>query len=185
MNASKVLLCTWIFLFSAMAGTRAADNVLITEFMAANNGTLPDENGDAETWIELHNAGTNVVNLDGWSLTDKSTQLTQWRFPATNFPPGTYMTVWASSKNRRVPGAPLHTNFRLNNEGEYLALVRPDGITIASAYPPPFSPQVNGVSYGFPVAPMVTTLIPVGAIARVLVPTDASLDSSWMTPNFD
>ncbi|HTD86259.1 MAG TPA: lamin tail domain-containing protein, partial [Candidatus Binatia bacterium] len=185
MNASKVLLCTWIFLFSAMAGARAADNVLITEFMAVNNGTLLDENGDAEDWIELHNAGTNVVNLDGWFLTDKSTQLTQWRFPATNFPPGTYMIVWASSKNRRVPGAPLHTNFRLNNEGEYLALVRPDGITIASSYPPPFSPQVNGVSYGFPVAPMTTTLIPTGAVARVLVPTDASLDSSWMTPSFD
>ena len=41
--------------------------------------------------------------------------------------PGDFLVVFASNKDRRIPGAVLHTNFSLRQEGEYLALVRPDG----------------------------------------------------------
>src|SRR5262245_45842235 len=109
---ARRLLCSLTLMLFCVLTTRAADNVLITEFMAVNDGVLRDEDGDAEDWIEIHNAGTNTVNLLGWFLTDKVSQLNQWSFPSTNLPPNGYMIVWASSKNRRVPGAPLHTNFR-------------------------------------------------------------------------
>ncbi len=174
------LLClgiTWV--------AAGADNVLITEFMADNDGTFLDEDGDASDWIELHNAGTNIVNLDGWFLTDAASKLTQWRFPATNLAPNRYLIVFASNKDRRVAGAPLHTNFKLSSGGEYLALVRPNGTTVASAYAPTFPAQLAGVSFGFPTVPMATTLISSGAMARVLVPTNASLDGTWMLSNFD
>ena len=48
--------------------------------------------------------------------------------------------------NRRTAGAPLHTNFKLSENGEYLALVRSDGTTVVSAYAPSFPPQVGHVS---------------------------------------
>ncbi len=183
MNAKK-LLCSLVLLFLCACFAHAADNVLITEFLAANDGTLRDEDDDAEDWIELHNAGTNTVNLLGWFLTDNVAQLTKWSFPSTNLPPNAYLIVWASSKNRRVPGAPLHTNFRLNNGGEYLALVRPDGVTVASAFAPAFPVQVEGVAYGITTIQTNVTLLPTGALARVLVPTDGSLDPIWITPGF-
>jgi putative tricarboxylic transport membrane protein len=53
---------------------RAADDLLITEFMAANGSTLPDEAGTFPDWIEIHNAGTNVVDpkLDATGVFVKS-----------------------------------------------------------------------------------------------------------------
>src|SRR5437868_1198413 len=98
------------FLFFALAPARAqaADSVFISEFMAVNDSTLQDEDGDFSDWIELHNAGANTVDLAGWFLTDKPSQLTEWSFPETNLPPNGYLIVFASGKDRRVPGAPLH-----------------------------------------------------------------------------
>src|SRR6185369_11273395 len=42
----------------------------------------------------------------------------------------------------------LHTDFKLDGDGEYLALVMPDGSTIASQYSPRFPQQRSDVSYG-------------------------------------
>jgi hypothetical protein len=163
----------------ALAAWASADEVLrISEFMANNNGPLLDEDGEASDWIEIHNAGTNTVNLDGWFLTDKSSELDQWQFPATNLAANAYMVVFASDKNHRVPGQPLHTNFKLNDGGEYLALVKPDRSTIAFAYAPNFPGQVPGVSYGIPVEQTATTLLSNGAPAKLLIPANDALGVS-------
>ena len=110
----------------------AADSVIISEFMAANTRTLADEDGAFEDWIELYNAGDAPVNLGGWFLTDDAANKTKWPFPATNLGPNQFLVVFASNKDRRVPGTNLHTNFKLTAAGEYLALTRPDGIARAS-----------------------------------------------------
>src|SRR5688572_13834536 len=96
-----------VFCLSVFA-LQAQDHVIISEFMASNSKTLADENGDFSDWIEIYNAGTNTVNLNGWLLADRNNQ---WSFPATNLPPNSFLIVFASNKNRRVPGRPLHTNF--------------------------------------------------------------------------
>src|ERR1043166_2926046 len=163
----------------------SAQDVRISEFMAVNDGPLTDEDGDYSDWIELHNAGATTVDLLGWYLTDKASDLTQWRFPSTNLPPNGYLIVFASGKNRRDSGAPLHTNFKLSGSGEYLALVRPDGTNIASSYEPVFPPQVGGISYGIPLQQTSITLISSGALARVFVPVDGSLGSNWTKNAFD
>ena len=126
---------------SAVAG-RAAESVFISEFMAANDGGLLDEDGDSSDWIELHNAGASPVNLNSWCLTDTPANLTRWRFPATNVAANGYLVVFASGKNRRTPGSPLHTDFKLAAAGQYLALVRPDGLTVVSAFAPAYPRQV-------------------------------------------
>lgn len=176
--------CALAICLAFIARTQAADNLIISEFMANNTGPLRDENGDAEDWIEIHNPGTNAVNLNGWYLSDNAALLTKWQFPATNIAPNGYLIVWASNKDRRVPGRPLHTNFRLNDAGEYLGLVRPD-LTIASQYAPAFPLQVPLVSYGVPLVQTVTTLVATGAAARVYVPTNDILGSTWLAPAFD
>ena len=120
----------------------------INEFMAVNDSTLTDEDGTKADWLELHNDGTSAVSVAGWYLTDAAASLTKWQFPATNIPAGGFCLVFASDKDRRVPGAPLHTNFKLSGDGEFLGLIMPDGITVAHAYAPAFPPQVPDVSYG-------------------------------------
>lgn len=121
----------------------------ISEFMASNTRTLADETGAFPDWIEIYNASAAAVNLEGWHLTDSVDNLTQWRFPATNLAGGRFLVVFASGNDRRVPGAPLHTSFQLTAGGEYLGLVKPDGVTIASEFKPVFPEQVLDVSYGF------------------------------------
>src|SRR4051812_35246101 len=72
----------------------------ITEFMAANNVTLNDEDGENSDWIEIQNQGATSANLGGWFLTDTANNLTKWQFPATNLPPSGILVVFASQKDR-------------------------------------------------------------------------------------
>jgi hypothetical protein len=178
------LLAVLTFLIAALL-VHAADNVVITEFMASNSSGLADEDGAREDWVEIFNAGTNTVDLLNWSLTDNAGNLTKWRFPSTNIAPGRYMVVFASNKNRRTPGAPLHTNFRLDpNPGEYLALVRPD-LTIAAQFSPAYPVQAQNISYGFAVTAATNTLTAAGTGGRFLVPTNFSHAPFWTDGSFD
>ena len=159
-------------------GAAAAQSVVISEFMASNTTTLTDEDGDYSDWIELYNSSANTVNLAGWYLTDKATDLTHWKFPSTNLGPSSFMVVFASNKNRRVPGAPLHTNFKLGASGDYLALVMPDGVTKATEFAPAFPPQYPDISYGYDMTGAVRTLVAPDAAVRTLVPT-SDIDPGW------
>ncbi|HLP77549.1 MAG TPA: lamin tail domain-containing protein, partial [Candidatus Paceibacterota bacterium] len=142
----------------------------ISEFMAANTRTLADENNSFEDWIEVQNTSATNVNLFDWSLTDSKGNPGKWRFPATNLPPGGFIVVFASNKDRRTPGARLHTNFKLDAAGEYLALVDPNG-TVATEFSPKFPPQVSDVSYGFSPGSTNVDIISAGADVRAFVPS--------------
>jgi hypothetical protein len=163
-----------------------SSQVFISEFMASNDKTLTDKDGQSSDWIEIHNAGPTAVNLDGWALTDDATALTKWRLPAEPLAAGGYLVVFASGKDLAVAGSELHTNFKLDGAGEYLALVRPDGVTIASECAPTFPEQHTDVSYGAAMQSTTTnlSLVSPGAAASVLVPTDASLETSWNDPAY-
>jgi hypothetical protein len=136
--------------------------------MASNRDGLADEDGDRPDWVELFNAGAAPVNLDGWFLTDSVTNLTKWRFPATNLAAGGYLVVFASGKDRTNAGAPLHANFQLDGDGEFLALVKPDGASLASQFAPVFPEQKADISFGRQVEKLA--LVSAGSAARVLVP---------------
>jgi hypothetical protein len=103
----------------------------ISEFMANNDGALiADEDHEFSDWIEIHNPSGTPAQLQGYFLTDDPADLRKWAFPSVTLAPNGYLIVFASGKNRTVPGAPLHTNFSLDADGEYLALVKPDGTIV-------------------------------------------------------
>ena len=113
--------------FVASAGAQVSEQVLITEFMASNESTLLDEDGEAEDWLELFNPTGAAIDLAGWTLTDDPADPTQWALPAVTIGAGEYLVVFASDKDRAVVGGELHTNFKLGAGGEYLGLYEPDG----------------------------------------------------------
>lgn len=131
----------------AAASIARADPV-ITEFMASNSTSLADDDGAFSDWVEIFNPDDAPVDLGGWYLTDSATAKTKWQFPAVILPSNGYLVVFASNKNRRDPTRPLHTNFALSADGEYLGLIQPDGETVASEFAPSFPAQRNDVSYG-------------------------------------
>ncbi len=160
-----------------------AGDVVINEFMAANATGLADEDGDHSDWIELYNQGAVAVDLEGWCLTDDAADPAKWRFPPITIESGGHLLVFASGKDRRDPAAPLHTGFRLSADGEYLALVMPDGATAAHEFSPSFPPQRTDISYGFVRA--VSTLVPPAVEARVLVPSDGAAGLDWTRADFN
>ena len=102
--------------------------IVITEFSASNEDLIEDEDGDSPDWIELYNRSDAPVLLAEWSLADSLDEGAQrWKFPAVTLQPGHFLVVFASGKNRAVPGTNLHTSFKLGSRGESLALHRPDG----------------------------------------------------------
>ena len=126
--------CSWV------EPPRAVPKVRINELVATGS-ELVDEDGEAFDWIELHNPSSEPVSLAGWSLADNPRRPGQWTFPEVTLPAGGYLLIRATGKDRRRPGRPLHTNFRLSSKGEYLGL-----------FSGPRKPLVvSEIAYGFPV----------------------------------
>ena len=137
---------------------------VISEFMASNDSTLKDGDGNASDWVEILNAGDEAIDLAGWHLTDDAAELNRWAFPAgqpslTVLEPGQLAVVFASGTRLDADDKPidpyidaagrLHANFRLDKDGEYLALVGPTGVvsefgTADTDYPE----QYTDISYG-------------------------------------
>lgn len=123
--------------------------VYINEFSAHEANAISDEDGESSDWIELFNAGSGATNLAGWSLSDDPALPRKWTFPNVVVEPGDYLVVFASGKDRREPGGALHTNFKLDKDGEYLGLVNLQGDPVAhSEFAPAYPPQYDGLVFG-------------------------------------
>ncbi|MBL9171931.1 MAG: lamin tail domain-containing protein [Verrucomicrobiales bacterium] len=101
-------------------------DVVINEIVAENQEGQKDEDEDPEDWIELHNRGTTAANLNGWAIGNTADADEAWVFPAVTLPPNGYLRIWASAKDRTDPGQPLHTDFKLNANGDTLRLYGPE-----------------------------------------------------------
>ncbi|MBE0537230.1 MAG: lamin tail domain-containing protein [Phycisphaerae bacterium] len=125
--------------------------ILINEFVASNQESLRDGDGNPSDWIELYNADTQAVTLAGWYLTDDADNLRKWPFPPhAVLAGGGYLIVFASGQSTDDyvdSKGYLHTNFALSRDGEYLALVSPGG-RVVHEYGPAFPPQQADISYG-------------------------------------
>ncbi len=160
---------------------------IITEFLADNSNSILDGNGNSSDWVEIFNAGDAAVDLDGWYLTDDAENLTQWQFPSRNLEAGEFLLVFASGDGVPDAGGNLHTNFGLDKNGDYLALVEPDGVSVASAFQlngVGFPDQVEDISYGIVQDATETVLISAGASVDVYVPGSEALGTTWTAVDF-
>ena len=124
---------------------RAQQTVRINEFMASNSETLADTDGEYSDWLEIYNPTSNPVDLTGWSLTDDQGDTRSWVFPEMELGAQEYLLVFASGKDLTDPAGELHAGFRIDADGEYLALFNSDGqrVTEFTAFPE----QQEDVSY--------------------------------------
>ena len=76
-----------------------AQNIRINEVVSSNS-VFFDEDGDTPDWIELHNSGTQNVNLGNWTISDDLNNLSKWSFPNITLPANDYLMLWASNKDR-------------------------------------------------------------------------------------
>lgn len=128
-------------LLSGLGEPAWTQTLVINEFLAGNGSTNFDQDGDASDWIELHNNGEARVNLEGFSLTDKSTERALWQFPDLALEASTYVLIWASGKDRK--GDELHTNFKLGKSGEFIGLYDAQGAAVDTML---FGAQTDDIS---------------------------------------
>ena len=161
---------------------------IISEFVASNETSLIDEDGDSPDWIEIYNPSQATIDLDGWYLTDDINNIEKWEFPSVQLVPGSYIVVFASGKDRRGSDSQLHTDFALRADSESIALVEPDGVTIAHAYwdyPQQFMDISYGLSSNGVRLQTETILLREGTEAKALIPTNGSLGLAWTELSFD
>ncbi len=168
-----------------LMGVPAFSAPMISEFMADNRRSTIDDDDDRSDWIEIHNPDGSPANLSGWFLTDDPGHKLKWRFPAVTISARGHIVVFASGKNRTNPNAPLHTDFRLNKEGDYLALLDKSS-NVVSQFSPTYPPQHEDVSFGKGNSKQdQVTLLKQKASARAIVPKNSSEGAGWRKVDFD
>jgi hypothetical protein len=138
---------SWTYVLDPNAGV---GDLVLTEFIASNQTGLRDEDGQEQDWIEIYNRGTTAADLTGWSLSDDPDVPNRWVFPARILPPGQYLVVFASGKDRKNPSGTnrLHTSFQLSSAGEFLGLYNADSPRVLISSFTGYPEQRNDHSYG-------------------------------------
>jgi len=105
--------------------------VLLSELMSSNTSAILDNAGEYDDWLEIYNHQDTIVTLSGKYLTDKKDNLKKWKFPG-NVIIGAkkHILIWCDEDQEQ---AGPHINFKLNANGEFVAIVDNDGITIVDS----------------------------------------------------
>ena len=98
----------------------------LSELMAKNHSALRAPDGSFPDWIELYNADSEPVLLEGWRLSDKESG--GWALPALTLQPGEYLLVYADGSGRMEDGL-LCADFSLSPD-ETVYLFSPGGTLV-------------------------------------------------------
>ncbi len=97
----------------------------INEVQAVNTDSVRDNLNEAEPWIELYNAGSTAISLDGYYLTDDFNVLNKWAFPVgSSINPGEFKLVWADNEPGETTATHWHASITLNAPTGSVALAR-------------------------------------------------------------
>jgi hypothetical protein len=125
----------------------AVINPVINEVMSSNTTAVADNAGEYDDWVEIYNPNSDTLDLAGYYLTDNLILPTRFQFAANNdstkIPPHGFLVVWTDDDTEQ---GILHTNFKFNSTGDFIALVKPDGTTIIDSIS--FGTLASDISYG-------------------------------------
>ena len=189
-GAKQRALAVFLILIVCASVTWSQD-LYITEFMAVRSVSVVDDDGDDNDFIEIYNNGLSTESLEGYYLSDDCANPFKWSFPAgVEIGPDEFLVIWASEKDRTNPCCALHTNFRLDGDGECLLLSDADGELIHGYSPYPN--QQLGYTYGLEMNGSgggggLVSLVAPGASCTVTVPpsTNPSADLDWSLSDFN
>ncbi len=122
----------------------------INEFLAVNQSSITDENGEHDGWIEIYNNNNTATNIGGLYLTNDLSNPSLWKIPAnqpslTTIPAKGFIILWAD--NQQAQGA-LHLGFKLNATGGEIGLTEIIGTDMSTIDSSPYGSQTADVSLG-------------------------------------
>ena len=87
--------------------------IVINEFSASNFDSHQDNYGEYEDWVELYNTTNSDVDLNGWYISDKTTNPTKWQFPSSFIISANSVAIIYCSGLDEIVGGFAHTNFKI------------------------------------------------------------------------
>jgi len=96
----------------------------INEFMPGNSGSIRDNYGETDDWIELFNASQEAIDIGGLYITDELTVPDLWKisetFPdSTTIQSGDFLILWADDQPEQ---GILHIGLKIDKDGEEIGL---------------------------------------------------------------
>jgi len=131
-----------ILLIISFSTVLFSQDLVINEFMAANDTTAADQDGEYDDWIELYNNSARAISLNGYFLSDEDSDIAQWAFPDTVIGVGDFLIIWTDSDSEQ---SGLHADFRLSASGEAIYLSGPDTVVVDQIT---FGTQTTDISTG-------------------------------------
>jgi len=144
------IICIFIVLFIIVIYTpiinkfRNEGKLIISEVMASNKNTIYDSYGYSSDYIEIYNGYDYDINLEGYYLSDDNFDTKKWVFPNVTIKSKDYLIVYASGLDKKEDE--LHTNFKLDNDGEVITLSNKDAKSISKLY---YLKSMEDTSYGY------------------------------------
>jgi len=143
----QVVLVLMVFI---LMGSLIAQDLFINEFLASNDFSVTDENGNYDDWIEIYNAGTEAVDIGGMYVTDDLAESTMWQIPSTypdstTIQPGDFLILWADKESEQ---GILHLELKLGGSGEQIGLVQVVGTDTSFVDSLSFGAQTTDISFG-------------------------------------
>jgi len=116
-----------IFLF--LLNTVVAQSAfVINEFMAVNDASSSDGQGEFDDWVEIYNPEDAPQDLGGLYLSNDREDPTLWRVPEnTMVAPLGRLLIWLDNDPEQ---GPLHAPFRLRGSGGVVILTDRDGVIL-------------------------------------------------------
>ena len=118
-------------------------DIVINEFMASNDTTVADQDGEYDDWVELYNNSASAIDISGYRLSGDLSGLSSFTFPSgTLLQADEYLIVWAD-KDLNQSG--YHAAFKLSSGGQTLYLADASQFIIDSvAFPSQNSDETFG-----------------------------------------
>jgi hypothetical protein len=75
-----------LFFLAIFATLSLKAQIVINEYSCSNVNGITDAYGEREDWVELYNTTAAPIDLTGFYLSDKATNLMKWQIPSGSIP---------------------------------------------------------------------------------------------------
>jgi|TARA_B110000438_G_scaffold285757_1_gene316223 hypothetical protein len=148
LNSTYILFVSIFFSCNEEEAPYIGKGLIINEFLASNDATYADEQGDFDDWVELYNDSSEPINIGGMYFTDTPNDDKAYLIPntepsKTTIPAGGYLIIWCDDDQEQ---GVLHVSKKLKGGGESVILINSDGTTIIDSYT--YDSQTTDISMG-------------------------------------
>ena len=83
-----------IFAYYFVFQTTFGQQLVINEIVSSNNSTYPDRFDKFNDWVEIKNLSSNVLDLEGYWISDDVNDIYKWNIPELQIPPNSFEIIY-------------------------------------------------------------------------------------------